>query len=164
MKSAPIDTFIRGEIEGLVTYKLTKNYDDRGWLSELFRNDMLEEEFYPTMAYVSFTKPGVVRGPHEHVWQADLFCILGPSTFTMRVWDNRKSSSTFGHLKDFTMGETNPAAIIIPSGVVHAYKNIGDVEGMVVNCPNRLYMGEKRSEPVDEIRHEDDPNTEFLMD
>jgi hypothetical protein len=35
---------------------------------------------------------------------------------------------------------------------------------MVVDCPSRLHMGENRSGPVDEIRHEDDPGTEFLMD
>jgi len=34
----------------------------------------------------------------------------------------------------------------------------------VINCPNRLYAGEGRREPVDEIRHEDDANTIFRMD
>ena len=33
----------------------------------------------------------------------------------------------------------NPRAVIVPKGVVHGYKNVGDIDGMVVNCPNRLY-------------------------
>jgi len=35
---------------------------------------------------------------------------------------------------------------------------------MVVNCANRLYAGHGRKEPVDEIRHEQDPGTIFRLD
>jgi dTDP-4-dehydrorhamnose 3,5-epimerase len=41
---------------------------------------------------------------------------------------------------------------------------VGQQPGLVINCPNRLYMGEARREPVDEIRHEDDPQTIYRMD
>jgi dTDP-4-dehydrorhamnose 3,5-epimerase len=41
---------------------------------------------------------------------------------------------------------------------------VGDAPGLVVNLPNRLYMGEGRREPVDEIRHEDDPDTVYRME
>ena len=47
---------------------------------------------------------------------------------------------------------------------MHAYRNIGETDGIVINCPNRLYMGEGRADAIDEIRHEDDPNTIFRMD
>ena len=164
MKSAAIATFIPGEIEDVVVYELKKFDDDRGWLCELFRHDNLNEEFHPAMSYISFTKPGVTRGPHEHVDQADLFCFLGPSDFHLRMWDNRQASPTFRYVMDVKAGESAPTAIVVPKGVVHAYRNYGEGDGMVVNCPNRLYMGQKRSEPVDEIRHEDDPDTEFVMD
>jgi hypothetical protein len=35
---------------------------------------------------------------------------------------------------------------------------------MVVNYPNRLFAGNGKREEVDEIRHENDPNTNFLID
>ncbi|HVQ55697.1 MAG TPA: hypothetical protein VMS29_02985, partial [Pyrinomonadaceae bacterium] len=73
MSVAPIRTFVEGLIDDVVIYPLRVFQDDRGWLSELFRHDELAPEFYPEMAYISFTKPGVQRGPHEHVDQADLF-------------------------------------------------------------------------------------------
>lgn len=62
------------------------------------------------------------------------------------------------------VGVDNPMAVTIPAGVVHAYKNVGNVAGWVINCPNRLYAGEGKKEPVDEIRHEDDPTGPFQLD
>jgi dTDP-4-dehydrorhamnose 3,5-epimerase len=152
------------EIEGVVIRELKQFSDPRGWLIELFRHDQLEPEFFPIMSYVSMTKAGVARGPHEHVDQADCFCFIGPSTFRLYLWDNRSNSRTYKMKAFFDLGEQNPAMVIVPKGVAHAYKNIGDVEGLVYNAPNRLYKGEGYKEPVDEIRHEDDPNSPFVLD
>jgi len=158
------DGFNCGEIKDVLVYPLKKYNDDRGWLAELFRHDELEREFYPVMSYISFTRPGVQRGPHEHVDQADLFCFLGPSTFKLRLWDNRKDSPTYNNVMTLLVGEADAKAVVIPKGVVHGYKNVGGVDGMVINCPNRLYMGEGKREPIDEIRHEDDPETIYRME
>ena len=38
------------------------------------------------------------------------------------------------------------------------------IAGIVINCQNLLYLGAGRREQVDEIRHEDNPNTIFRMD
>ena len=158
------EEFKSEEIKGVVIRDLRIFKDRRGWLTELFREDELSSEFHPVMAYVSSTDAGVTRGPHEHTNQADLFCFLGPSNFKLRLWDNRPDSPTFRNVMTMVVGGDNPSAVIVPKGVVHAYQNIGDVDGMVINCPNRLYMGDGRRERVDEIRHEDDPNTPFRMD
>src|SRR6516162_2531117 len=145
--------FHPGEIDGVIWRPLKKYNDKRGWLCELFRDDEVPPELHPVMAYVSETDAGVTRGPHEHVDQADFFCFLGPSNFKLRMWDNRPSSRTFGVVMTLTAGEDHPRAVIVPKGVVHAYQNVGHVEGVVINCPNRLYMGRTRREKVDEIRH-----------
>ena len=158
------DGFREGEIKGVVVCKLNKAFDSRGWLAELFRKDGVEEEFFPAMAYISSTNPGVTRGPHEHVDQADLFCFIGPSNFKLRMWDNREDSETFRCVTTVVVGQDNPASVLVPKGVVHAYQNVGDVEGIVINCPNRLYRGAGRKEEVDEIRHEDDGETRFRME
>ncbi len=154
----------KGKIEDVVVYPLKKFVDDRGWLCELFRHDEIAEEFYPTMAYISITEPQTTRGPHEHVEQADLFCFLGTSNFKLRLWDNRENSPTFRNVMTLFVGADNPQAVIIPKGVAHAYKNVGSEKGVVINCPNRLFMGAGKKEAIDEIRHEDDPNTIFAMD
>jgi dTDP-4-dehydrorhamnose 3,5-epimerase len=157
------NTFSDAEIQDVVVRDLRKFTDSRGWLTELFRRDELTVEFFPAMTYISSTLPGVTRGPHEHVDQADLFCFLGPSDFQLRLWDNRKDSPTYGHRMTLVVGESDPKSVLIPRGVVHAYRNVGSVDGVVINCPNRLYMGNGRREAIDEIRHEDDPQTVFTM-
>jgi len=156
--------FKPGDIDGIVIKPLVKYTDARGWLCETFRQDDLSEEFYPVMSYISMTKPGIARGPHEHVNQADLFAFLGPSTFKVYLWDNRKNSETYGNKMVITAGEHEPKSVLIPPGVVHAYKNVGDVIGMVANYPNKLFAGKGKKEKVDEIRHENDPNTIFQLD
>jgi len=156
--------FKNGEIEGVIIRPLKRFEDKRGWLSELFRADELPVEFMPVMSYLSETLPGIARGVHEHVDQADFFCFIGPSNFKLILWDNRLKSSTYKNRMISFVGEDNPSLVLIPVGVVHAYKNVGERPGWVINFPNRLYRGEGRMEPVDEVRYEDDPHSGFRID
>jgi dTDP-4-dehydrorhamnose 3,5-epimerase len=157
-------SFKNGIIHDVIIRDLTKYQDNRGWLMELFRSDIIVKEFLPAMFYISQTEPGVARGPHEHKNQADLFCFIGPSTFRLYLWDARKDSPTFGQKMAFDAGEQKPQAVIVPAGVVHAYRNVGNIQGWVINLPNRLYAGKGRKEEVDEIRHENDPHSPFKLD
>jgi dTDP-4-dehydrorhamnose 3,5-epimerase len=157
-------SFIEGEIEGLLVRPLKFYHDSRGWLVELFRHDDLDPANWPKMAYASMTLPGVARGPHEHRDQTDGFGFFGPSDFRLDAWDMRPDSSTYRHHTRIVVGASNPMAVWIPPGVVHAYRNIGEVPGLVFNAPNRLYAGWGRAEPVDEIRHEDSAPGAFPME
>lgn len=142
---------------GVHFHKLEPRHeDDRGWLIEMYRSDDLPifGYFAPQMAYLSMTKPGVTRGPHEHVRQTDLFVFMGPGRFELSLWDNRKSSDFYGQVSRIYVGESDPAWVIIPPGVIHAYKNISEVDGFVYNLPDALYRGPKKELPVDEIRYE----------
>jgi dTDP-4-dehydrorhamnose 3,5-epimerase len=156
--------FQPGPIDGVIWRPLTKYHDARGWLCELFRHDEIPAEFHPVMAYVSMTEPGVARGPHEHVDQADCFCFLGPSSFRVYLWDTRTRSATYGQRQTEVVGIDRPMLLIVPAGVVHAYKNVGGERGLVFNCPNRLYRGQGKKEPVDEIRHEERSDNLFRLD
>jgi len=152
-----------GPIEGVIWKPLKKYHDARGWLCELYRHDELPPEFHPVMAYASMTEPGVARGPHEHVDQADYFCFFGPSNFKMYLWDNRPGSKTYGAFETRVVGADQPMALVVPVGVVHAYQNVGSEPGLVFNGPNRLFKGVGRKEVVDEIRHEDDASSLFKL-
>ena len=146
-------------MQGVIIKELKQLHDERGWLVEIFRDD--EIAFGPVMSYVSVTRPGICRGPHEHCEQSDYFCLLG--NFRLYLWDNRKDSETFGERLVFET-EGKPHIAIVPPHVVHAYRNVGDIDGLVINLPDRLYRGKGKEQPVDEIRYEGDPNSPFRAD
>jgi len=156
--------FVDGRIDGVILAPLTPHCDHRGWLLEIYREDQLPAEYHPMMAYVSETLPGAVRGPHEHVEQTDYFAFMGPGDLLLYLWDSRGDSPTRGHRMKVVVGESNRQGVLVPPGVVHAYQNVGAVPGWVFNAPNRLYAGPGKREPVDEVRHEDRPDSPYRLD
>ncbi|HEY6872493.1 MAG TPA: dTDP-4-dehydrorhamnose 3,5-epimerase family protein [Geobacteraceae bacterium] len=154
----------KGKIHDVIVKPLAKHLDERGWLAELFRSDEIGTDFLPAMAYISMTRPGIARGPHEHRDQADCFAFIGPSNFKVYLWDGREGSPTSGVKQVVYAGIDSPLLVIVPAGVVHAYKNIGGADGIVFNAPNRLYAGEGKRAPVDEIRHEEVAGSPFVLD
>lgn len=156
--------YTKGAIHDVVVKPLRKFLDERGWLAELFRCDELDADLMPVMAYISMTQPGVARGPHEHVDQTDYFCFIGPSNFKVYLWDHRPGSPTEGIRQTIFAGQDSPQMVIVPPGVVHAYRNVGGTDGIVFNGPNRLYAGEGKKCPVDEIRHEEETSSPFSLD
>ncbi|MBU4257376.1 dTDP-4-dehydrorhamnose 3,5-epimerase family protein [Patescibacteria group bacterium] len=146
-------------IKGVTIKKLNKYDDERGWLAEIYRRD--EDKYQPAMSYISVTKPGVVRGPHEHVYQSDCFVFAGPGNFELHLWDRRENSETKDEHTKIEAGEDNPTMVIVPPGVVHGYKCVGDKDGWCVNLPDKLYKGENKQEEVDEIRWEKVDNSKY---
>ena len=149
-------------IEGVIIKKINRYDDQRGWLSEIYRSD--EFDFKPAMAYVSLTKPGVIRGPHEHRYQSDCFVFIGPGNFILHLWDRRKQSFTYGEYTNLKVGEESPSLIIVPPGVVHGYKSIGPVDSYCLNFPDKLYKGPGKTEEIDEIRWEEDKNSPYHIE
>ncbi|MEO0067853.1 MAG: dTDP-4-dehydrorhamnose 3,5-epimerase family protein [candidate division WOR-3 bacterium] len=156
------------EIKGVFLARAEIHSDTRGWLCETFRADWLAglglERLQPAMGYVSLTNPGVARGPHDHRFQTDCFAFIGPSDFKIYLWDNRPDSPSFHTHLQLVLGASAPGLLIVPPGVVHGYKNIGNEPGLVHNFPDKLFRGWNRTEAVDEIRYEDDPNSPFRID
>ena len=153
--------FQDGIIRGIELERLPVGEDDRGHLVELFRRDetrILRRKGIPRiedppMAYASVTKAGVVRGPHEHLSQTDIFIFMR-SVFIVYLWDNRPSSPTYNVRQRLETSADDYNRLFVPPGVVHAYEAVE--QGLVVNCPDQLFAGWQKQKPVDEIRHEDD--------
>jgi dTDP-4-dehydrorhamnose 3,5-epimerase len=145
-------------VEGLPLFK-----DQRGSLHELFRTDEIPAGFTPVMACSSWSHAGVARGPHQHAAQDDYFTFAGPSDFRVYLWDDRPGSSKADRGWFIDTGEKAPSRIYVPRGVVHAYHNIGKSPGLVVTVTSLLFKGEGRRDPVDEIRHELDPNSPYRL-
>jgi len=146
-------------MEGLEIKELLRYEDERGWLAEIIRTD--ESDLKPAMSYLSVTRPGLARGPHEHRNQTDYFCFIGK--FKIYLWDNRESSGTYREKK---IVETSgvPTVAVVPPGIIHAYKNIDSNDGLVINLPDRLYRGWGKKEQVDEVRYEDNPESSYRLE
>jgi len=151
-------------LEGVIIRHPLKFGDSRGWLAEIFRNDEIPSSLTPAMSYLSITHPGVSRGPHEHLEQTDFFCFPGNSRFKVYLWDNREESQTYLKRETFETFEDGPTLVIIPPKIVHAYKNIGNIPGTVLNFPNKLYAGRGKRERVDEVRYEHLEDSPFKID
>src|SRR3989339_583169 len=145
-------------IEGVIIKKINKYDDERGWLSEVWREDEIAH-YRPVMAYVSETKPGVIRGPHEHKAQSDCFIFIGPGDFELHLWDHRGE----GEYVKIIAGASGPTIIIVPPGVVHGYKNISKINALSINLPDALWRGTNKAEDVDEIRWELDENSPYKI-
>jgi dTDP-4-dehydrorhamnose 3,5-epimerase len=150
-------------IKDLVIKKVEKYVDERGWLVEVWRRDELAE-FDPAMAYLSLTKPGVIRGPHEHVYQSDCFIFAGPGSFRLYLWDRREDSPTKGEETKIAVGADKPTLVIVPPGVVHGYKCISEEAAISINLPDKLYKGEGKKEEIDEIRWESRTDSPYRIE
>ena len=149
-------------IKNVVVKNLNKYEDMRGWLTEIYRDD--ETEYRPVMAYVSVTKSGTVRGPHEHEKQTDCFIFLGPGKFELHLWDRQPGSKTNGEHMKLEVGEGNPTMVIVPPGVVHAYKCVSKNDAYTINLPDKLYRGKSKKEKIDEIRWEEMEDSPYKVD
>ena len=142
-------------ISGVVLRELRLYADERGWLTELVREDELPLALHPSMGYLSMTRPNVTRGPHEHHEQTDYFVFLPVTEFLVTLKDNREPGHHELQLV-LPRGAGDAACVlIVPPGVIHSYMNIGENVGWVLNFPNRCYRGPGKRSPPDEIRYED---------
>lgn len=161
--------FVDGEIRGVFFEVLKPFEDERGWLCEMVRKDDIRDMNRkrrvqiddPTMTYISLTKAGMMRGPHEHLLQTDIFIFLH-SHFELFLWDARESSPTYRRRLRLEPLDSEVLRVIVPPGVVHAYRAI-DKDGLVVNCPDKLYKGWQRKQKVDEVRWENRPDSPFQV-
>lgn len=124
-------------IEGVKVKALKVIPDNRGRLMEILRcDDECFEKFgqvYMTTAY-----PGIIKAWHGHKLQSDNFtCVFGK--ILLALYDARTDSPTFGEINDFIISPDEPKLVHIPKEVYHGFKNIGDVEAIVINTVTNPY-------------------------
>jgi dTDP-4-dehydrorhamnose 3,5-epimerase len=145
-----------GKIKGVVIKKLRLLRDDRGWLTEILRaDDPLFEKF--GQVYVTVAAAGVVKAWHCHERQTDHLAVVA-GTARLVLYDARPDSPTHGNVIEVVTGEESPALVIVPPGVYHGFKPLGDGPAYVVNVPTEIYD----YDTPDEIRRPyDDPDIPY---
>jgi len=124
------------------------NFDERGFVSEIFRNDW--KEFFdnnkPIQINISKSKPGVIRAWHRHLRkQVDFFTVI-KGTVKICVYDNDSTSKTYGTLVEIITNEKKLEIVKVPGHYWHGTKTIGSEESYTVYFINNLYDYENPDE------------------
>src|ERR1051326_1995394 len=122
-----------------VRYRLPRPVSHHhGHLTEAFRMDWRVTDAPVVQVNVTVTFPGRIRAWGIHRFTVDrLFAATG--SLLIVCYDGRRYSSTFGCVNEFMLGERNQGLVVIPPGVYHGWKNIGDSEAAIVSMPSQLY-------------------------
>jgi len=125
-------------IEG-VKYRLARPVSHHhGHLTEVFRTDWGLTDMPVVQVNLTTTFPGETRGWGIHRNTVDrLFAATG--SFCIVCYDGRRDSPTFGCANEFMLGGRNQGLVVIPPGVYHGWKNIGNDEASIVSMPSQLY-------------------------
>lgn len=122
--------------------------DDRGYFLEIARlGQGLVAEFPAATTQVSaaLNYPGIIKAFHYHKLQTD-YWVPAAGLLQVALVDLRRGSSTFGAKNTLYVGALRPWQLLIPPGVAHGYKVIGEQPSVLVYITNRTY------DPKDEGR------------
>ena len=107
-------------IAGVSIVGLQSHPDPRGRFVETFRRRWIPGAREMVQGNRSDSQPGVLRGIHYHLFQADYWYVPTGRSFTALV-DLRASSPTFKAVETLEMGEQNEVGVYIPPGVGHGF-------------------------------------------
>jgi dTDP-4-dehydrorhamnose 3,5-epimerase len=135
--------------------------DDRGYFLEIQRIGRgLPAEFPPETTQVSaaMNYPGTIKAFHYHLHQTDCWTPVA-GMLQVALADLRAGSPSFGKRNTLYLGTLRPWHILIPPGVAHGYKVIGEGPALLVYLTDRFYN------PRDEGRIPfDDPSIAYDWD
>ena len=124
-------------INGVTVKKLLRHPDDRGFFMEILRDD---DELLQRFGQTSLSKsyPGVIKAFHYHKRQDDIwFFPVGNAQVVL--YDLRTDSATYGETNVFYLGEDNPQIVVIPAGVAHGYRVLGQESAVIVYFTTESY-------------------------
>lgn len=128
-------------IEGVVVRPYDLWPDDRGYFLEVARMGQGLAAGFPaesTQVSAALSYPGTIKAFHYHLHQTDLW-VPAAGMFQVTLVDLRPESRTFGRKNTIYVGALKPMQVLIPPGVGHGYKVIGEQPAILVYVTNRLY-------------------------
>lgn len=124
-------------IQGVKYKKLIKHVDDRGFFMEIMRDD---DDFLKRFGQssMSMSFPGVIKAFHYHKRQDDIW-FFPQGNAQVVIHDCREDSPTKGVTNVYYMGENNPSILLIPVGVAHGYRVLGNKPATIVYFTTESY-------------------------
>jgi len=135
-------------IDGVKCAPLAIWPDDRGYFLEVQRMGFGLAAHFPketSQVSAALNYPGIIKAFHFHMHQTDCWTPAA-NMYQVVLIDLRPDSPTFGRRNTLYVGNLRPWQILIPPGVAHGYKIIGNEPGMLIYMTDRFY------DPADEGR------------
>ncbi len=115
--------------------------DDRGYFLEVARlgQGLIDEFPYATtQVSAALNYPGIIKAFHYHKLQTD-YWVPAAGLLQVALVDLRLGSRTYGLKNTFYVGALRPWQFLIPPGVAHGYKVIGEQPSVLIYVTNRTY-------------------------
>lgn len=135
-------------IDGVRVQPVSVYPDDRGYFLEIHRMGRgLASQFSADTTQIScaLNYAGAVKAFHYHLLQTDCWMPV-KGLLQVALADLRTGSPTFGLRNTMYLGPLRSWQLLIPPGVAHGYKVIGQDDAMLVYLTDRFY------DPQDEGR------------
>lgn len=122
--------------------------DDRGYFLEVSRSGqglVADFDTGSTQVSAALNYPGIIKAFHFHKFQTD-YWVPAAGLLQVALVDLRRGVKTFGMKNTLYIGAVRPWQLLIPPGIAHGYKVIGEQHSVLVYVTNRIY------DPADEGR------------
>jgi len=124
--------FTRSAIEDVIICEPVVHGDDRGYFSEVYRLDLLNDFLGYSVHFCqdneSMSKKGVLRGLHYQLppfAQTKLVRVIQGAILDVAV-DIRKGSATFGQHVAVELSSSNKRQLLVPRGFAHGFLVLAD--------------------------------------
>ena len=124
--------------EGLALRDLVTQTDERGTVCELYDPRWGVNADPLVFAYTFTIRPGAAKGWAVHKVHEDRYAFLA-GELEIVLYDAREDSPTFALESRVFLSDKRRQLIVIPRGVWHAERNVGQVDAVVVNFPTVQY-------------------------
>jgi dTDP-4-dehydrorhamnose 3,5-epimerase len=128
-------------IAGVRIEALSLYADDRGYFLEIQRFGRGPAGAFPaesTQVSAALNYPGAIKAFHYHLHQTDCWTVV-QGMLQVALADLRAGSPTFGARNTLYIGSLRPWQLLIPPGVAHGYKVIGEREAVLVYLTDKFY-------------------------
>ena len=135
---------LKTKIEGPMIIKTEIFKDNRGYLKETYRKNILNEKNFP-FDVMSFSKKNVLRGLHiqSKKAQAKIITVTHGKILDVAV-DLRKNSKSFGKYVSLIMSDKSDFSFYIPKGFAHGFLCLSKVCTVNYKCSQyRVSTSEK---------------------
>ena len=123
-------------IKGVDILELARHLDDGGSFTELGRFKTGACAAFPgfVLAQVNYgeIEPGAIKAFHLHRAQTDIWYVPPADKVLLVLIDVRAGSPTEGARMRFVLGDGHSRVVLIPPGVAHGCRNLGQARGRII--------------------------------